>query len=71
MFAAADMTLVFAGMVGVAGVTGVPSALRFFESFDMGLMSWAARVSVVAYDLKVTMYTGLLEEPVMDVILAG
>ena len=55
IFAAAEMTFVFAGMVGVVGVTGVPSALRFLESFDMGLMSCAERVSVVAYDLKVTM----------------
>ena len=55
IFAAAEITLVLAGIVGVAGDTGVPSAFRFFASFEMGLISCAARVSVVEYDLKVTM----------------
>ena len=48
MSAAADMTLVLTGMVGVLGVPGFPSALRFLESFDVGLISCAERVSVVA-----------------------
>ena len=71
MFAAAEITFVFAGTLGVAGIAGEPSALRFLESLEIGLMSCAERVSVVEYDLKVTMYTGLLDDPVMDVILAG
>ncbi len=71
MSAAADMTFEFIGRVGRVGAMDMLSALRFFESTDSGLMSCAERVSVVAYDLKVTMYTGLLEEPVMEVILAG
>lgn len=39
MSAAADMTPEVAGAVGVVGVTGEPSALRFFESFEIGLIS--------------------------------
>ena len=46
MLAAAEITFVLAGLVGVAGVTGVPSALRFLDSLDMGLMSCDERVSV-------------------------
>lgn len=48
MSAAAEMTLEFAGNDGVVGVPGVPSAFRFLESFDIGLMSLADNVSVVA-----------------------
>ena len=47
MLAAADITLLLVGTDGVVGVPGGPSAFRFFESFDTGLMSWADRVSVV------------------------
>lgn len=36
--AAADMTFEFVGIVGPAGVPGMPSALRFL-SFDSGLIS--------------------------------
>ena len=45
MFAAAEMTFVFAGMDGV-DAPGGPSALRFLESFDIGLISCADKVSV-------------------------
>ena len=45
MFAAAEMTFVFVGM-DVIDAPGGPSALRFLESFDIGLMSCADRVSV-------------------------
>ncbi len=45
MFAAAEMTFVFAGM-DVVDAPGGPSALRFLESFDIGLISCADRVSV-------------------------
>ena len=38
---------------------------------EMGLMSREERVSVVAYDLKSTMYTGEEDEPVMEVMRAG
>ena len=55
MSAAAEMTFELTGSIGVVGVPGVPSALRFFDSLDNGLMSWADKVSVVEYDLKVTM----------------
>ena len=55
MSAAAEMTFDLAGSVGVVGVPGVPSALRFLDSLEMGLMSCADKVSVVEYDLKVTM----------------
>ena len=55
MSAAADITLEFTGSIGVVGVPGVPSAFRFLESFEIGFMSWAESVSVVAYDLNVTM----------------
>lgn len=39
MSAAAEMTPEGVGAVGVVGVTGEPSALRFFDSFEMGLIS--------------------------------
>lgn len=52
--AAAEMTFEFVGIIGPAGAPDMPSALRFL-SFDSGLISWAERVSVVEYDLKVTM----------------
>lgn len=55
MSAAAEMTFDLAGSVGVVGVPGVQSALRFLDSLEMGLMSCADTVSVVEYDLKVTM----------------
>lgn len=55
MSAAAEMTFELTGTIGVVGVPGVPSALRFFDSLDNGLMSCADKVSVVEYDLKVTM----------------
>lgn len=48
MSAAAEMTLEFTGSDGVVGVLGVPSAFRFLESFEIGLMSLADKVSVVA-----------------------
>lgn len=54
MSAAADITFDLAGNAGVVGVPGVPSALRFLESVEIGLMSWADNVSVFEYDLKVT-----------------
>ena len=51
MSAAAEMTLVLADTRDVdddaVGRAGDPSALRFFESLEMGLMSLARRVSVV------------------------
>ena len=48
MSAAAEMTFEFAGVDGAVGVPGVASALRFLDSFDIGLMSWADSVSVLA-----------------------
>lgn len=39
MLAAADITLVLVGADGTVGVPGGPSAFRFFESLDIGLMS--------------------------------
>lgn len=51
---------------------GFASALRFRESpLEMGLRSLAVRFSTVAYDLNVTKKTGLLVDPVMDVMRAG
>lgn len=47
IFAAAEITFVLAGIGGVVAAPGGPSALRFLESFDIGLMSCAERVSVV------------------------
>ena len=47
-FAAADMTFVFDGGFESEDARGIPSALRFLESPDMGLISFAERVSVVA-----------------------
>ncbi len=46
MFAAADMTLEFGGG-GAVCAEGAPSALRFRESDEMGLISCPKRVSVV------------------------
>ena len=39
MLAAAEITLVLVGTDGMVGVPGGPSAFRFFESLDIGLMS--------------------------------
>lgn len=73
--AAAEMILVCCGVEDCddEGVPGVPSALRFRESapLEIGLISLADNVSVVPYDLKETIYTGLLEDPVIEVIRAG
>lgn len=46
--AAAEMTLALIGIDGAIGVPGAPSAFRFLDSFAIGLMSFAERVSVVA-----------------------
>jgi hypothetical protein len=80
MSAAAEMTLDCAG-VGVPEEWGcgveepdIPSALRLRESLlllENGLMSLAVRVSMVEYNLKETIYMGLAEEPVMEVMRAG
>lgn len=75
MSAAAEITLEWGG--GGAGdcdeeLPELASALRFRESLpEMGLMSLEVRFSTVPYDLNETRYTGLLAEPVMEVIRAG
>ena len=45
-FAAAEMTLGYDCGTGAMGVPGVPSALRFLESLEIGRMSLADSVSV-------------------------
>lgn len=71
--AAADMTLELAGRDCGDKEPGIASALRFRVSLllEIGLMSFAVRDSVVAYDLNETMYMGFVEEPVIAVIRAG
>lgn len=72
--AAAEMIPVCCGVDDCdEGVPGVPSALRFRESapLEIGLISLADNVSVVPYDLNETIYTGLLDDPVIEVIRAG
>ena len=39
MLAAADITLLLVGTDGVVGVPGRPSAFRFLESLEIGLIS--------------------------------
>ena len=70
MLAAAEITPEFMGALGSDGVAGLPSAFLFL-SLEMGLRSCAERVSVTVYPLNVTMYIGLLDDPVIEVILAG
>lgn len=73
MSAAAEITLGCGGAgEGDAELPDVPSALRLRESLpEMGRMSLAVKVSTVEYDLNETIYTGLLDEPVMEVMRAG
>lgn len=71
MSAAAEITPGSAGE-GDAELPEVPSALRLRESEpEMGRRSLDVKFSTVEYDLNDTRYTGLLDEPVTEVILAG